>query len=200
MSKTSKRTTNPIDSISVVQARDPEIGCEQPPTFLALANCSPSSSWPWRLEDFSPIEWWRSLPSDCLGDAQHLLLRATLDKICVMKGREWLNAMRGDAAASIAIAVEMFPITEITIEVDLAMTVLMLSALGGNAAAVLVLSQLLPRAPLDHPFARELSVSWLALNLRRALSKKNSIPKRAALETAFPLDATAAALNDGCLA
>jgi len=133
-----------------------------------IDNCGPSS-WPWSPEDFSPIEWWRSLPADYLGDAQHLLLRATLDKICVMNGREWLSAMHGDAAASIAIAVEMFPITEITLEVDLAMTVLMLGALDGNAAAAAVLSQLLRRAPLDHPFAKELSVSWLVLNLRRAL-------------------------------
>jgi hypothetical protein len=87
-----------------------------------------------------------------------------------MKGHEWLSAMRGDAAASIAIAVQMLPITEITLEVDLAMTVLMLGALDGNAAAAVVLSQLLGRAPLDHPFAKELSVSWLVLNLRRALN------------------------------
>jgi hypothetical protein len=83
--------------------------------------------------------------------------------------------MRGDAAASIAIAVEMFPITEITLEVDLAMTVLMVGALDDNAAAALVLSQLLGRAPLDHPFAKELSVSWLVLNLRRASASQASI-------------------------
>lgn len=128
-----------------------------------------TSSWPWSPDDFSPVEWWRSLPADHVGDAQHLLLRATLDKIFVMNGREWLSAMHGDAAASIAIAVQMFPITEITLEVDLAMTVLMLGALDGNAAAAVILSQLLGRAPLDHPFAKELSVSWLVLNLRRAL-------------------------------
>ena len=166
MRKTSKQMTNTNDANAAAHAAYPTIAHKQLPFLFAIDNCA-SSSWPWSPEDFSPIEWWRCLPADCLGDAQHLLLRATLDKICVMKGREWLAAMRGDVAASIAIAVETFPITKIALEVDLAMTVLMLGALDGNAAAALVLSQLLGRAPLDHPFAKELSVSW---NLRRALS------------------------------
>ena len=38
--------------------------------------------------------------------------------------------MSGDAVTSIAIAFGSFPITEITLDVDLAMTVLTLGALG----------------------------------------------------------------------
>jgi hypothetical protein len=197
MRKTSKQTTNTTGAAA--HATSPAVARGQFPSPPAIDNCAPSS-WPWSPEDFSPIEWWRSLPADCVGDAQHLLLRATLDKITVMKGHEWLSAMRGDAAASIAIAVEMFPITEITLEVDLAMTVLMLSALDGNAAAALVLSKLLARAPLDHPFAKELSVSWLVLNLRRALIEKRAILTRDKPQTAWPLEATAAVLSDGRLA
>jgi hypothetical protein len=66
-----------------------------------------------------------------------------------------------------------------------------------NAAAALVLSHLLRRTPLDHPFGTELSVSWLLLNLRRALGTKGVITTGAKLETAFPFEAKAAALNDG---
>jgi hypothetical protein len=105
-----------------------------------------------------------------LGDSQFQILRSTIEKICVMNGREWLFAMRGDAAASIATAIDMSPINKITLEVDLVMTVLMLRALDGNAAAALVLSHLLRRAPLDHPFSQELSASWLVLNSRRGLN------------------------------
>jgi hypothetical protein len=167
MRKTLKQTTSTTGAAAGATA--PATAHEHFPSPHITKNFAPSA-WPWSADDFSPIEWWRCLPADYLSDAQHLLLRATLDKITVMKGHEWLSAMRGDAAASIAIAVEMLPITEITLEVDLAMTVLMLGALDGNAAAALVLSQLLGRAPLDHPFAKELSVSWLVLNLRRALN------------------------------
>lgn len=197
MRKASRQTVSTTtNAMSVVRANHPAASHERLPSLLAMDHHGPES-WPWTPEDFSPIEWWRSLPADCLGDAQHLLLRGTLDKICVMKGREWLGAMRGDAAASIAIAVEMFPITEITLEVDLAMTVLVVSALGGDAAAAVILSRLLPRAPLDHPFARELSASWLVLNLRRALSTKGAIPTCATPETACSLRTMTAVVNDG---
>ena len=62
------------------------------------------------------------------------------------------------------------PIDLITLEVDLAMTALLLHALDSSAGAALVLAHVLRRAPLDHPFAKELSVSWLMLNLPRALN------------------------------
>jgi hypothetical protein len=184
MRKTSRQTTNTNGANSAAHAASAAVAHGQFPSPSVMDHCAPSS-WPWSPDDFSPIEWWRSLPADYLGDAQQLLLRATLDKICMMNGREWLSAMHGDAAASIAIAVEMFPITEITLEVDLAMTVVMLSALDGNAAAALVLSQLLGRVPLDHPFAKELSVSWLVLNLQRALDA-SKLPDKASSGSKAP--------------
>lgn len=130
------------------------------------------SSWPFYPGDVSPLAWWRTMPADHLGDAQHLLLRATLENICVIKGHTWLSALHGDAATSIALALGSLPITELTLDVDLAMSSLTVSSLGGNAGSVLVLSHILRLAPLDHPFAWELSVSWLELNLRRALEAK----------------------------
>jgi hypothetical protein len=112
------------------------------------------------------------MPADKLGETEQGALRATLRKINPLKGPEWLAAMRGDAAASVAIAIAMVPIGTITLEVDLAMSVLMSSALAGNAAAALVLSHLLRHTALDHPFAAELSVSWLVFNLTRALEAR----------------------------
>ena len=133
------------------------------------------SSWPFRIMDTSPLAWWRTMPADLLGDAEQLLLRDTIGKVGVLKGRAWVSAMRGDAAASIAIALGALPITTITLEADLAMTSLMSSALGGSAAAALVLSQVLQRCPLEHPFGKELSVSWLVFNLHRAMAGKTQI-------------------------
>ena len=91
----------------------------------------------------------------------------------VLKGREWISAMRGDAAASVEIALGILPISKVTLEVDLAMTVLTLVALGGKAGCALVLSRVLQGVCLEHPFAKELAVSWLGLNLRRAMDAKN---------------------------
>jgi hypothetical protein len=151
-------------------------------TIAAVANLHDterSSSWPFRPEDISPLAWWRTMPADRLRDAEHLILRDTLSKIGVLWGCEWVNAMRGDAGASIAIAVELLPITEFTLQVDLAMSALLLNALGGNRAAALMLSHMLRKTELAHPCAPQLAGSWLASNLRAALKTDRALPKAA---------------------
>ncbi|MCF2521664.1 hypothetical protein [Bradyrhizobium sp. G127] len=133
------------------------------------------SSWPFSPDDVLPLQWWRTMPADQLGDAQHLLLRTTLQNIATFTGRQWLACLHEDAAACIKIALRALgarPITEIALEVDLAMSFLMASALGGNAGSALVLSHILRRVPINRGFAKKLSVSWLELNLRRALEAK----------------------------
>ncbi len=138
------------------------------------------SSWPFNQDDVTPLEWWRTMLADHLGDAQLSHLRATVAKISVMKDRQWLLGLQGDAAASIAIAIGAMPIGQITLDVDVAMSSLALCALDGSAGAALVLSHILRRTALDHPFGKELSTSWLALNLCRALTAKShhSTPRR----------------------
>jgi hypothetical protein len=150
-----------------------------------------SSSWPFSTMDTSPLACWRTMPADLLGDAERPLLRETIGKVGVLKGREWVSAMRGDAAASIAIALGALPIRAITLEVDLAMTSLMLGALGGSAAAALVLSQVLQRCSLEHPLGKELSMSWLVFNLHRATAGRAQV--RALARSRHPADRDAGA-------
>jgi hypothetical protein len=145
-----------------------------PPTAIKATGWA-NSSWPFNPNDVTPLEWWRTMPANLLGDAQHLSLRATVDKICTMHGREWLAALRGDDNACVAIAFGALPITEVTLAVDLAMSALTVSALGGSSAAGLALSHILRRTLLDHPFARDLSVSWLVLSLSREREKKRHV-------------------------
>lgn len=167
------------------------------PNTLANTCGSERSSWPFRPDDISPLQWWRTMPADYLGDAQHLLLRATMEEICLIEGREWLAGLHNDAATSIAIVLGALPITELSLEIDLTMSALMVSALSGNAGSVQVLSHILRLAPLDHPFARELSVSWLILNLRRAMEAKaearaSAIATLRATNNSCPIDHRAA--------
>lgn len=75
----------------------------------AKATGRMESPWPFNLGDVTPLEWWRTMPADYLGSGQHLHLRATLETICAMNGHQWLSALRGDAAASIAIAIGAMP-------------------------------------------------------------------------------------------
>ena len=166
----------PIANVAMTTQRATAVAVltdDVPPTAMKATGWA-NSSWPFNPDDVTPLELWRTMPADHL-DAQHLLLRATMDKICSMHGREWLAALRGDAAACVAVAFGALPITEITLEVDLTMSALTVGALGGNAAAALLLSNVLRQTPLNHPFGRELSVSWLVLNLQRALQKKRHV-------------------------
>lgn len=150
-----------------------------------------STPWPFHAADTSPLAWWRMLPADKFRDAEHLLLRATLNKVAVLHGKSWIAALRGDAAASIAVALSLMPINIPTLEVDIAMTAVLASALDGDAATALMLSHVLGRAALDHPFATELAASWLAHNLRHSLDRRRFNTSEAALWKALrTLDAT----------
>jgi hypothetical protein len=187
-----KSATKPIDNVQSVDTTVTKNNAHGHSAKRNSPRCRDwqPSSWPFRPEDASPLAWWRTMPADLLRDAEHLVLRETIGKVGVLKGHDSVSAMRGDAPASIAIALEALPITTITIEVDLAMTALMLSALAGSAASALVLSQVLQRTALDHPFAEELSVSWLALNLRRAIgTTKRSIKARSQRDSGDKRDA-----------
>jgi hypothetical protein len=145
---------------------------------LAQVGQEAQKLWPFHLSDVTPLAWWRTMPADHLGDVELIQLRAMMGKISVMKDHQWLSALRGDAPASIAIAIAAMPIDRVTLEVDLAMSALALCALECSAGAALVLSHILRRTPLDHPFGRDLAASWLVLNLCRALAAKSHHPRR----------------------
>lgn len=110
--------------------------------------------------DVTPIEWWRRFPADQFGDAEQLLLQATLDRVSVLRARKDVPAaLRGDPVAAIRSAARLMPITRITLSTDLAMSGLLRAALAGDQAARLVLGSALKGArcgDLDG-----LATSWL---------------------------------------
>ena len=135
-------------------------------------------AWPFNAEDTSPLAWWRTLPSDRLRDAQARLLNTTLARIDVMGGGDALAAaLRGEVGAGVAVALSLMPIGEVTLEVDLAMTAVLRGALEGDGPAALVLALVLGGADVGHPFATELSASWLTCpqrNSRRRFAKQEA--------------------------
>ena len=154
--------------------------CNLRACILAPEALMALSSWPLNLSDVTSLEWWRTKPADHHRDAQILNLHTTVAKIKEMNDRRWLSALQGDAAVSFAIAIGAMPIGHITLEVDLAMFCLALCALDGSDGPAPVLSHILPQARLDHPFGKELSTCWLALNLCGALNAKwHSVKPRA---------------------
>lgn len=162
---------------STSNAEDRTVDRASPAGEQAKTGRLAQSPWPFSLGDVTPLEWWRTMPADHLGAAQRLHLRDTMEKISVMKDHYWLSALRGDAPASIAIAIGAMPIDRVTVEVDLAMSALALCALEGSTGAALVLSHILKRTALEHPFGKDLSASWLAFNLYRALNAQGHTAK-----------------------
>jgi hypothetical protein len=56
---------------------------------------------PFNPEDTSSLTWWRTLPSDRLGESESLLLNTTLARIGVMHGGyAFTAALRGEAGAA----------------------------------------------------------------------------------------------------
>lgn len=129
----------------------------------------PERPWPFKAADISPLHWWRTLPSDAFRDPEQLLLLATLKRIRVLRGDDLpAVALGGDPAAAIGVAFTLMPIEEFTLEVDIAMTALCSCALERNAAAALVLAQVIGLTHIDHGLAIELAASWYTHGLRHS--------------------------------
>jgi len=129
----------------------------------------PNRAWPFRSEDISPLQWWRTLPSDAFRDAEQVLLLATLERIRVLHGCDDLAAaLTGDAAAAIDVAFALMPIDVTTLTTDIAMSALMRCALAPNATAALVMAQVVGLTILDHGLATELAASWYTHGLRHS--------------------------------
>ena len=65
------------------------------------------------------------------------------------------------------------PISAITLQVDIVMTSLLSAALNRNAAACLVLAQVIGLTDLDHPLSVEIAGSWLSYGMRHSTDPDN---------------------------
>jgi hypothetical protein len=143
-------------------------------------------AWPFRAESYSPLAWWRLLPPDAFRDAERLLLITTLRGISVLHGGDDLAAaMRGDAAGAIGAALDLLPVDEVTLQVDITMTALMNTALGSNAASALVMAQVIGLSDVGHELTTELAASWLDYGERHSDDRLKFGDARVVLLTAF---------------
>jgi hypothetical protein len=146
----------------------------------------PACPWPLKPDDISPLAWWRTLPSDAFRDAERLLLAATLEQIDVLHGGDdFAAALEGDPSAAIGVAFSLMPIEEMTLKGDIAMTALLLCVLKRNAAAALVLAQVLGLTDLGHSLATELAASWFTYGLRYSADPRKFSKAETALLAAF---------------
>jgi hypothetical protein len=157
-------------------------------TCVDNTNAGMQSACPWPLKpyDISPLAWWRTLPSDAFGDAERLLLLATLERIDVLHGGDdFAAALEGDPSAAIGVALSLMPMEEVTLVTDIAGTALLRCALERNAAAALVLAQVLGLTDLGHSYATELAASWLVYGRHSSGNSSKFSDAETVLLTAF---------------
>jgi uncharacterized Rossmann fold enzyme len=113
-----------------------------------------------------PHQLWRTIPADAFDEHRRLqVLGHVAEYLTTIK--EWKEALAGDAACAVRIALQMrIPDDHICYPVDARMTLLLHCALNGSAAAALVLAHLLRKMPLDGAHKNRLATSWLVRNFR----------------------------------
>lgn len=120
----------------------------------------------------SPTRWWRSIAAPNF----HLMalgaMQAAIEKVEMLGEPRWRGAVAGDAAAAIGMALEMHRRDAFRQKFDLIMTALVICACSGDAAACLVLSNVIRRLPGAGPREARLATSWLMRAFRPLADRK----------------------------
>jgi hypothetical protein len=111
-----------------------------------------------------PHKLWRTLPAESFDEARRFEVMGHI-ALHMSTIKEWKDAVGGDAACAVKIALSMEIPDEITYPVDARMTLLLYCVLKGSAGAALVLAHLLRKMPLDADVKNRLATSWLVSNL-----------------------------------
>jgi hypothetical protein len=124
------------------------------------------AAWPYAHcgEWAKALELWRTVPADGFDAARRA---AVTDCMCRTSStiKVWRDAIGGDAASAIGLALRMGAVSRITMRTDVTMTVLLACALRGSAGAALVLSHLIRHMPIEGTAKGRLATSWLVRNL-----------------------------------
>lgn len=114
-----------------------------------------------------PLQLWRRLPADAF-TAEHIrILNRAFKGIGMISEPRWSDAVRGHVASAVAVALgAMKTSRQLTPNVDLIMSTVLVPAIVGNAAAITVLTTMLERLG-DDAEKKELIHSWLTRLRRR---------------------------------
>jgi hypothetical protein len=111
-----------------------------------------------------PYELWRTLPAESFDEIRRLEVKCHVG-LFMTNIKEWRDAVAGDAAAAVGIALRMTIPEEISYPADARMTLLVHTALNGSAGAALVLAHMLRQMPIERKLKSRLATSWLVHNL-----------------------------------
>lgn len=103
--------------------------------------------------------YWRTLPADRFKAETRRSLVECISHISATSD-EWRQAIRGEAAAAVSLALRLESPAKVTYRVDLVMTLLVRAAID-DAAAATVLAHRLNAMPLAFETRSKLATSWL---------------------------------------
>jgi hypothetical protein len=108
-----------------------------------------------------PLQWWRRLRADAF-TAEHIrILSRAFAGIGMIGEPRWPDAVRGHAASAVAVALGAVKASrELTPNIDLAMSTVLVPAIVGDTAAITVLVTMIERFEEDAD-KKELIRSWL---------------------------------------
>ena len=112
-----------------------------------------------------PLQWWRHLSADAYTDAHLQTLHRAISGIGMIGEPRWADAARGEPAAAVGVAIRtvndrrsLKPI------VDLTMSTVLIAALNGSAAAIMLLTLMIGRMAATNAESQRLQRSWIEVD------------------------------------
>jgi hypothetical protein len=140
------------------------------------AEVAPSSSPADGGQSVPPLHWWRRLPAEAFTAAHLQTIRKATSGIGIIGEPRWADAVRGDPAAAVGVALSaikkrrtLAPI------VDLTMSTLLIPAIAGDPAAIMVLVKMIERKCLKAE-KTGLKSSWLR-HQRKPSTSRSTVAK-----------------------
>jgi len=124
------------------------------------------------------IQWWRQLPADAFTKAHLDVVRSAISGINIIGEPRWANAVRGNPAAAIGIALRTANRRDTASSVvDLVMSAVLLAAIAGDPAAALVLIAAINRMGADANLER-IKLSWLRMQPKSRREKHRLLVRK----------------------
>lgn len=109
----------------------------------------------------SPTKWWRGIAAPNFHVMALGAMQAAIEKVEMLGEPRWRDAVAGDAAAAVGMALLFDHQKASPGKLDLVMTALVINACDGNATACVVLSNVIRRLPGAGKREARIATSWL---------------------------------------
>ena len=128
-------------------------------------------------DNSATLVWWRTLPADELELRDVTQLRRCMQGLQILGEPGWSDAVRGDAAGAIGIAVRV-AVKQPCIErvVDLVMSAVLGAAIEEDHGARHFLAHMLRKRVAADPPAESIALSWIAASRAAAQARRASKP------------------------